>query len=593
MISSNRVSVWLLQENHNRAACLHSTTAPFPSFLPSPFALLLTNSYRLPTPHLLPGNSNLAKMAFIPQTSKTHSLSSNRTPSTTNLPQFRQSTPFAPLTMRVALPTPPETTLKSPILPMVNLAAPPLSPSPLSTPSPCLKTSTPSLPTDPLVAVRELVSAGDYQAARAAFADLAATVDDAEILRSWAFLEASHGDQQLARQLFVRAIRAANVPDVEAAAWNAWALMEQRKGNIGTARKCFVNGLRVDPSHAPLCQAFAMFEAKFGIKSRARELFARGAELNRSSHRTWVAWANFEAAEDNMAKARFLFRTAFVKAEGEDGITALLAWARFEERHKQWNKARDLLREGLQKYGKQCAKLLHAWGTLESHAGNYERSRQLFLSTLGCPGVSGPLVAPTYQAWALAEKKARNVAEARRLFQKGAEANPKHIYIWQAWGIMEQRCKNFDAAREYFRKGLEADPTSAPTWNAWARLEAERGEIDEARRLYQRATEADCRHAQSLQAWAVLEGKQGDFERARVLFKRAVAADPTCAPAWQAWGCMEEGAGNFEAARDLFQKGVDADPKHIAVWQAWSNMEERLGHWSSGPACSLLSVGPH
>lgn len=534
-----------------------------------------------------------SNMAFVPQTSTLRSLSYSHTLGTTNLPQFRQPAPFPAPLMRVAPPTTKEATLQSTTLALVNITTPPLSPPPLSPIPTRVPASSTSSSADSLASVRQLISDRDYPAARAAFTHLAATVEDAEVLRTWAFLEADQGNQQLARQLFTRAIRAATTPEVEAAAWNAWALSEQWKGNITTARKCFLNGLRVDPSHAPLCQAFAIFEAKFGLKRRARELFARGAELNRGSHRTWMAWATFEAAEDNLVKARFLFRTALTNTEGEDGVSALLAWAKAEEKYKQWTKARELYREGLQKYGKQCKKLLHAWGTLESHTGNHDLSRQLFAATLDCPGMNGTKVAPTYQAWALAERKAGNIAEARRLFRKGADANPNHVYIWQAWGIMEQRCRNYGAARDYFRKGVQVNPKSAPTWSAWARMEAELGRIEEARRLYQRATQADCSHARSLQAWAVLEGKQNNLLGARDLFKRAVAANPSCAPAWQAWGCMEEGAGNVEAARDLFQKGVDADPTHIAVWQAWANMEIKLGEWKHGPACSLPDASSH
>lgn len=452
--------------------------------------------------------------------------------------------------------------------------------------------------TGPLGKARALLAEKDYDGARTIFEKHLNRNDDdisdneSEALRSWAFMEGEHGDETIARQLFTRAINAAKTPAMEAAAWSAWALMEQRKGKISIARKCYVNGLKVDPAHIPLCQAFAMFEAKYGLKRRARELFARTAELNKYSHRTWVAWANFEAAEDNMAKARMLFNTALTNAQGEDGISAILAFAKFEERQKQFGKARDLYRDGLIKYGKQCAKILHAWATLESHSGNYERSRQLFLATLGCPGMSGHETAPTYQAWAMAEKRAGNIANARKLFARGAEANPSHSYIWQAWGIMEHRCKNTEAAREYFKKGIESNPFNGPTWSAWARLEADVGNIDEARKLYKKATKVDTRNARGLHAWAVLEGKQGNLEFARKLFRKAVAANPNGAPAWQAWACMEEGAGNVETARELFQKGVDADPTHIAVWQAWKQMEDRVGEWNMGPACSLPAHEP-
>lgn len=533
--------------------------------------------------------------AFVPNPVTTRNLSSSYALSSSASDQLHRSRYVSDasqrLTMRVAAlsPTRPVTGVKRlipvPSLPVAHTA----HPAQLVAPPARRVRSTP--PGDDVLSdVRALLNAQDYEGARAAFAALAKeTSDRSDVLRSWAFMEAGHGDEAVARSLFARAVRAADSPPVEAAAWNAWALTEQRKGRISTARKCFVNGLRADPSHAPLCQAFAMFEAKYGLKRRARELFSRGAGLNRSSPRTWIAWANFEAAEDNPSKARLLFRNAVESAIDDDGVAAVLAFARFEERRKQFGRARELYRDGTIRFGRQCAKLLHAWGNMESHAGKHARARELFLATLACPGLSGSAAAPTYQAWALAEKRAGNVASARKLFARGANADPKHAYVWQAWGIMEHKLRNHMAARDHFRKGTEADPENAPTWNAWGCMEAELGNYDVARKLYSRATQADERHAQSWQAWAVMEGKLGNLDNARNLFKKAVGSDPTCAPAWQAWACMEEHAGNVEVARELFQKGVDVDPAHIAVWQAWSQMEDRVGAWDMGPACSLPS----
>lgn len=485
--------------------------------------------------------------------------------------------------------------------PQPTHVSPSKPPSPVHTPAltnPPFTNHPPNHPRGPvtLAYIRTLLDARDYHRARQAYATLLSTFNEhhaidasqSEILRSWAFMEAQHGDSDIARRLFSRAVREAQSPDMEAAAWNAWAVMEQRKGRISIARKCFVNGIRADPSHAPLCQAFAMFEAKHGLRRRARQLFARGVQLNRHSHRTWVAWANFEAAEDNLPKARFLFKSAIDNSSGDDAIPAILAFAKFEERLKRFDCARSILRRGTNCTA-PCSKILHALANLESRAGNHRRACQLFRQTLDCPDTTPETLAPTYQAWALAERRVGNIEKARDLFSRGAESNPAHPYIWQAWGVMEHKLRNFEEARRLFQKGVDANPDNAPTWNAWAQLEAELKQFDEARRLYRQATMADERHAQSWQAWAVMEGKLGNLDSARQLFQKAVAADPSCAPAWQAWACMEENAGNVETARVLFQKGVDADHNHVAVWQAWSLMEEQVGEWNQGPVCSLPS----
>ena len=48
--------------------------------------------------------------------------------------------------------------------------------------------------------------------------------------------------------------------------------------------------------------------------------------------------------------------------------------------------------------------------------------------------------------------------EARRLFRRGARADPSHLYIWQAWGCLEFRQGAYDAAKELFQQGIWAAP---------------------------------------------------------------------------------------------------------------------------------------
>lgn len=37
------------------------------------------------------------------------------------------------------------------------------------------------------------------------------------------------------------------------------------------------------------------------------------------------------------------------------------------------------------------------------------------------------------QAWALLERDAGKLDEARQLFEAGSRADPHHLYIWQVW----------------------------------------------------------------------------------------------------------------------------------------------------------------
>ena len=75
-------------------------------------------------------------------------------------------------------------------------------------------------------------------------------------------------------------------------------------------------------------------------------------------------------------------------------------------------------------------------------------------------------------------------------------------------------------ARELFARAAQADPHDAPTLQAWALLEKEQGDVARARELFARAAQADPKHAPVFQAWALMEAQQGHREEAlRILEK--------------------------------------------------------------------------
>ncbi len=113
---------------------------------------------------------------------------------------------------------------------------------------------------------------------------------------------------------------------------------------------------------------------------------------------------------------------------------------------------------------------------MEKEAGNVEEARALFRKATE----ADPRNAPSWQAWALMEKEAGNVAEARRLFRKETEVNPVHVPLWQAWALMEKEAGNVEVARALFRKATEVNPTDASLWQAWALMEWMKGRRAEA-----------------------------------------------------------------------------------------------------------------
>ncbi len=122
----------------------------------------------------------------------------------------------------------------------------------------------------------------------------------------------------------------------------------------------------------------------------------------------------------------------------------------------------------------------------------------------------------------LAFKYQGRIEEARRLFERAVQADPKNAPTLQAWALLEKEQGRIDEARRLFERAAQADPKHAPTLQAWALLEKEEGRIDEARRLFERAVQADPKHAPTLQAWALLEAQNGRPDQAEIILRRGL-----------------------------------------------------------------------
>ncbi|MCX7681134.1 MAG: tetratricopeptide repeat protein, partial [Anaerolineae bacterium] len=123
------------------------------------------------------------------------------------------------------------------------------------------------------------------------------------------------------------------------------------------------------------------------------------------------------------------------------------------------------------------------------------------------------------------EKEQGKVAEARGLFRRASEADPKHAPTLQAWALLEKEQGEIEAARALFRRASKADPKHAPTWEAWALLEKGQGRLDQACRLLedglQRVAERRDR-ARLLSILGSLLADQRRYQEAEAHFRQAL-----------------------------------------------------------------------
>jgi len=65
------------------------------------------------------------------------------------------------------------------------------------------------------------------------------------------------------------------------------------------------------------------------------------------------------------------------------------------------------------------------------------------------------------------EEDGEDLAEARRLFGKATEADPRMTHAWQAWGMLELRQGDFSQARRLFQSAVWATPANSDACVVW------------------------------------------------------------------------------------------------------------------------------
>ncbi|MEV3986896.1 serine/threonine-protein kinase [Nonomuraea sp. NPDC049758] len=210
------------------------------------------------------------------------------------------------------------------------------------------------------------------------------------------------------------------------------------------------------------------------------------------------------------------------------------------------------------------------------------------------------------------EKTAKNLEEARTLFQQAAEVgNP-----WQkakaliCLGCLEyDDAGNVEQARGFWERAAETgQPGIAPQALVnLGSLEKTAGNLDRARKLFQQATETDDpgAAAQALNGWADLERSAGNPEQARQLYRQAteVSGNPELrVAALIELGWLEKTAKNLEEARTLFQQAAEVgNPWQKAKaliclgcleYDDAGNVEQARGFWERAAETGQPGIAP-
>ncbi|PXF41568.1 PsbB mRNA maturation factor Mbb1, chloroplastic [Gracilariopsis chorda] len=443
-------------------------------------------------------------------------------------------------------------------------------------------------------------------------------------LHAWAHMEVRTAHTNRAKALLQEAI---SVCETDSGVWRAVAEIESRNRNYDKARAAFEKALAIDPNDPRIVLAYGRTEALAGNLKRAESLiesvskmgsnrktplFSTGLKENAVADEIFeddTSASRFKASQSDEEDSRDMTLTphmlattlkeramlAFRDGRLDDSISLLnratevnpsaeanwrLLAAHTIRRHGMPH-ARAVYQKALKKVNPRCVpKVLHWWGQDERTAGHIDEARQLFVkATENNPRYMAPWV-----SWGLLEKSQNNLERACKIFEEAAtraeEEGIKAPYLFQTWGRIEELQRGRpDAAAEIFSRGVRIAPGSGSLWGSWGLLEHRRGNHEKARDMFRAATSAEPSIGSAWHSWALLEASRCNYGYARQLFQMGHENDPANASLLTSWALLEgKEIGNVAKGRDLYELAVKSDPLHAPAWHSWGCLEMNAGN---------------
>lgn len=270
-------------------------------------------------------------------------------------------------------------------------------------------------------------------------------------------------------------------------------------------------------------------------------------------------FAKREMIHGKLEEAEELYEQA-IQISPQDG-RSYLGLARIAERRRDLKKARECLRAGISKSKCEGCNganpfLLQALGSLEERMGHLSEAENLFIAS----AKSKPSHAAAWVSLAqLRTRKLRQGPSAGRVCYQTADRElkkaglPPSSYVYTAWAGLECKAGNIREARELFQKAFEVDPKCSAAWLQLGVMEADAENWDRAKECFETVLKFDNRNSRVLQAYALMESKRPDGNSREVigLFEKALRANPRDGGVLQAYGLYVAKLGDIDSARNL------------------------------------------
>lgn len=334
---------------------------------------------------------------------------------------------------------------------------------------------------------------GNIEQARAVFErGVQADCSDAgSLYHGYGKLELALGNVDAARSILERGLQQVKAKEIASDSTHrertkflshTLGMIELNSNRPAIAREIFQDGVERCGNSSRLLLGSALSEMRLGKEDAARALFERSILVDRKHAQAWQAWGMMETKAGNFKTASTLFQCGIQSAPSHGALWH--GYASLEIKKDNIHNARVLYAAGMQKAPNHVP-LYQGWALLEMREGNFEDARKLITEALTRNKSNG-------SGWLIAaqiEKEQGNNGLVNLILRRGIECAPNDPELYRRLGEDLVDRGKYNDAREVFEKGMELNPRHAPLYHSLAELEARVCNLEGLSRLNKRAAE--------------------------------------------------------------------------------------------------------
>tara|TARA_B100001093_G_scaffold259926_1_gene248442 strand:- start:88 stop:1560 length:1473 start_codon:yes stop_codon:yes gene_type:complete len=183
---------------------------------------------------------------------------------------------------------------------------------------------------------------------------------------------------------------------------------------------------------------------------------------------------------------------------------------------------------------------------------------------------------------AVAHQKNNQFIEAKKIYQKLIEINPKEVQILRLYSMVEYALKNFDSALKLINECIKINPENSEAYSNRAIINLAINNISEAQSDYEKAIKKNPNNHHALFNLGNLYKKKKDYKNALKFFDKAIFINKNLYKAYHNKGVVKNLERKFDEAIEEFDKAISIKPDYANSLFFKSMIQLQKGDYIAG-----------